>query len=226
MAEDPTQVFKQTQVASIDDPKPARLTVEGLTGEELWLTEIKGDVSPNFQLMHAVGKGAYLNAFNQRLSPFEITGVYVASSCDGSAPAGEPEFLKFYKERNIVASPDPLRLTYNGITITGFLTRLVLGKYSQDKIDGHKFTLKFLGVIDTLADQTFEFGGEFTDISQSASDLSDAARARLGAENTEGAGESAVRSSNLRTPEQIAAERNLAEIARDNASSPGLQGDA
>jgi hypothetical protein len=143
-------IFKETQVAGIEDVKPVRLTVEGLASEEMWLLDIKGETSPNYQLMYAVGNDAYLNAFNQRFSLFSVSGVHILSTCSAQGASGEPPFLKFYKNNNIVTGSSTTNITYSGITMKGYMVGLALGSYNQEGIDGYQFTLKYLAKLDAL----------------------------------------------------------------------------
>jgi len=145
-------LFQETQVAGIPDPKPVRLIISGLSDEKLWLTNISGGIAPNYQLMYSIGADAYLNAFNQRLSLFQIEGIYVPTICDTGSPRDEPAFMTLYKERNIVSSSETTRVTYNGITIIGYFVKLTLGDFNKQGIEGHSFNLTFLGKIDRLDD--------------------------------------------------------------------------
>jgi len=143
------QLFEKTQVAALEDVKPIRLTVEGLSpDEQVWLTTIRGTTSPNFQLMYAIGPDTFINSFNQKLTLFSIKGIYVTSDCGGAFTViGEPPFLSFYRRNNINSSVDAIKITFNGIVITGFLVKLDIGEFSKEGIEGHLFTLDFLGVI-------------------------------------------------------------------------------
>jgi hypothetical protein len=178
-------IFKQTEVSSLEDSKPVRLTVEGLTNERLWVTQINGQTVPNFQIMHAIGPEIYVNVFNHRLAPFNLAGIYVTADCEGEVEQdGEPPFLTFYKQNNIVQRTTPLRITFNGIVIQGYMVRLNIGNYSQEGIDGHTFKLEFLGTIDGLQKPVNEdstaLGARFQ--GQSARQLRLEAIARLSAD--------------------------------------------
>jgi len=161
-------VFGTTQLASFADDKPVRLTVDGLKDEKLYLTSIRGEVNPNYQLMYTVGRGIYLNSFEHRLSLFTIQGIYVLVNCNGPLDnRGEPPFMLFYKRHNINTSSKAVRITFNNIVITGFLVKLSLGNYQQEgmgDVDGHMFTLLFLGTIDGLnpPPQTAQAGASTT----------------------------------------------------------------
>jgi len=152
MSDDFRKLFSETQVASLSDTKQARLVIEGLSEEELWITGLDGSVQPNYQLMYAIGAGAYLNAFSQRLSLFQLQGIHVVSTCDSDDTGKEPPFLTFYKENNIVLpDKDPIGITFNSITVTGWVVKMIIGEYSKDGIDGHTFQIMFLGLIDGIA---------------------------------------------------------------------------
>jgi hypothetical protein len=181
------EIFKQTQVSSMEDTKPVRLTVEGLSNERLWITQINGQSVPNFQIMNAIGPEIYVNVFNHRLAPFNLAGIYVTADCDGEVEQdGEPPFLTFYKQNNIVQRTESIRITFNGIVIQGYMVRLSIGNYSQEGIDGHTFKLEFLGTIDGLQKATNEdataLGARFQ--GQSAKQLRLEAISRLSADPT------------------------------------------
>jgi hypothetical protein len=152
------ELWRDTQVASINDNRPVRMTVSGLNNEELWLTGLRGSVEPNFQLMYSFGNSAFINAFNQRLSQFQISGIFVAATCDGGQRS-EPAFVDFYKKRNIVSSEDPTKITFDGITITGWFTSMNIGDVTNEGIQGHLFTLGFLGRLRKAGDNA-DGGGE------------------------------------------------------------------
>jgi len=158
-----TEVMSETRVKSLKDEKPVRLTIKGLTSEMLWITSLTGSVSPNYQLMYSIGAGAFLNAFNQRLSLFQLSGIHIAQACDNEQdPDDDPPFLTFYKERNIVIAGakstndlgTPTRISFNNIVIVGWVVKLDIGEYSKEGIDGHTFAMSFLGQIDGI-DQHF-----------------------------------------------------------------------
>lgn len=155
MPTDFKSLFENTKVEPLADTKPARLVIEGFANEEFWVTSVEGEVSPNFQLMYAIGPGAFLNAFNQRLSTFSLKGLHIPGSCDGRDDESEPPFMKFYKQFNIVTAGgtvetpgDPIGISFNNITLTGYVVKLQIREYSQQGIDGHAFVLMFLGVVD------------------------------------------------------------------------------
>jgi hypothetical protein len=151
-------LFQGTTIKGLQDNKPARLVIEGFAREEFWITSLTGGVQPNFQLMYAVGPGAFLNAFNQRLSVFQLSGLHVPADCDRNTANAEPAFFTFYKERNIVAAgartdnepAQPTYMSFNNITMIGWIVGLVIGEYSKEGIDGHTFQLKFLAKIQGL----------------------------------------------------------------------------
>jgi len=143
-------LFQETAVAGVEDVKPARLTVSGLDNEEIWLLDIKGGTTPNYQLMYSVGNEAFLNAFNQRFSIFTLSGVHILATCEGEPTQGEPPFLTFYKNNNIVSNATPVSVAYSGLTMSGYMVGLKLGSYNQEGIDGYQFTLEYLGKIDTV----------------------------------------------------------------------------
>ena len=142
-------LFKRTQLASLADDKPVRLTIDQLDDDKLWLTGIKGGIKPNFQLMYALSGQKFINTFRQRLSLWPIEGVYALADCDGPIDAvGEPPFLTFYNKHNISRAATNLKITFSGIVITGYLVSLNIGDYQQEVIDGYQFNLSFLGVVE------------------------------------------------------------------------------
>lgn len=144
-------LFETTQLASMQDDKPVRLTIDGLSDEKLWLVKINGGARPNYQLMYAISGEKFLNTFQQRLRIWNIQGVYALADCDGPVDAtGEPPFLKFYKEHNISAAAKLLRMAYSGTVIKGYLVELKLGDFQQEVVDGYQFNLQFLGIIQGL----------------------------------------------------------------------------
>lgn len=152
-------LWRTTEVGCINDEAPIRLIVSGLNDDTLWLTGLKGSVEPNFQLMYSFGPKAFINAFNQRLSMFSISGIYVPSTCNGGGAKGEPAFVGFYRKRNIVSSDDPTKITFDGITITGWFVRLVIGEVTKQGIDGHLFSLDFLGRLKKAGESASGDGG-------------------------------------------------------------------
>jgi len=144
-------IFGTTAISPFNDPKPVRLTVEGLTDEALFLTSIRGNVTPSYQIMYSIGALRYLNSFSSRMSLFTISGKYVLADCNGPLDSNNnPPFMVFYKKRNINNSDAAIKITFNGIVITGFLVKLAIGNYNQEGIDGYDFQLDFLGIIDGL----------------------------------------------------------------------------
>jgi len=196
-------LFKQTQLASISDEKPARMVISGFSDpqEKLLITGFAGGIKPSYQLMYSIGNSVFLNAFSQRLSMFQMVGVYVPASCEGDNATEIPEFFRFYRDHNIVTAGEPITIAINEITITGYIVELQIQDYSKDGIDGHKFTLPFLGKIDNLdiADDVFaQFGAEV-----------DAIFGQFGAEVDAAFGQSA-------------AQRNAAFGSRRTTASPSL----
>lgn len=142
-------LFQRTQLASLADEKPVRLTIDGLDDDALWLTSLRGEVKPNFQLMYAIDGGKFINTFRQRLSLWPIQGVYALADCGGPIDAvGEPPFLRFYNKHNISRAATNVRITFSGIVIIGYLVQLAIGEYQQEIIDGYKFNLTFLGAVE------------------------------------------------------------------------------
>ena len=143
-----SEFFNETKVAGgLPGTRPQRLTISGLEGEKLWITKVNGSVSPNFQLMYSMGAKAFVNAFNDRLGKISLTGLYVPENCDGGG--GVPPFLAFYKKHNI-NKRTPVKFTFDKINFKGWVVDLQIGDYQQGGVDGHMFTLSFLGRIGEL----------------------------------------------------------------------------
>lgn len=141
-------LFETTEVTEANTVQKVRLTVDGLEGEDLWLTDIKGFVAANYQLMYSMGVQAFVNAFNHRLGKFEVTGIHISNGC-GLSGSGRAPFVDFYDQVNITKRR-PTRISFDGITITGWATEMHIGNYSKQGADGHMFTLKFEGRINEL----------------------------------------------------------------------------
>jgi hypothetical protein len=148
------------------------MTISGLADEELWLTGLRGSTEPNYQLMYSFGNSAFINSFNQRLSVFQISGIHVSQTCNGSQ-RGEPAYVPFYKKRNIVSSDAATKITFDGITLTGWFIKLNIGDVTNEGIDGHLFSLDFLGRMRKAGDGADRDGGElgsaFSDVASSIS---------------------------------------------------------
>ena len=140
-------VFGQSRAIGISTESKVRLVVEGFDDETLWLTSFQGDIEPNYQLMYSLGAEVFINTFSDKLSLFKLGGVYVMNLCNQDG-TGTPAFMSFYRARNIAVSDEPLRIALNSIVITGFLVMLTIGKFTQEVVEGHRFTLTFLGMLD------------------------------------------------------------------------------
>jgi hypothetical protein len=139
-----SDLFKETEITSINDNQKKRLTIDGFENENLWLTSIKGQLGPNFQLMYSLGVTAFVNSFNNRLATFDLSGIYIPNTCDQEDNGGVPPFIDFYKQFNIT-NKVPAKIAFDGITIRGWIVKMHIGDYSKNNIDGHEFTLQFLG---------------------------------------------------------------------------------
>jgi len=141
--------FENTDIAELSDTsKKIRITVDGLETADIWLTDVSGQVTPNYQILYSLGVTAFINAFNNRLGQFSITGIYIPTSCV-SEGGGTPPFIDFYKQVQITQK-QPAKISYDGISIQGWATQMNLKSYSQNNIDGHEFTIQFLGRIREL----------------------------------------------------------------------------
>jgi len=141
--------FENTEIAEANDTnKKVRLTVDGLETADIWLTDVSGQVTPNYQILYSLGVKAFINAFNNRLGQFTITGIYIPDMCLNSG-GGTPPFIDFYKKVQITQKT-PAKISYDGISIQGWAIQMNLKSYSQNNIDGHEFTIQFLGRIREL----------------------------------------------------------------------------
>jgi hypothetical protein len=144
-----SELFEKTQIVQLNDvKKKIRLVVDGLEEENLWLTNVTGQVAPNFQILYSLGVKAYINAFSNRLGQFTLTGIYIPETCEDQG-GRTPPFLKFYKEVQIT-NKKPAKMSYDKISIKGWAVGLNLKNYSQNNIDGHEFTISFLGRVREL----------------------------------------------------------------------------
>lgn len=137
-------LFATTEIVGVNDRQKKRLTISGFESEDLWLTSIQGQWSPNFQLMYSLGVDVFINAFNNRLSDFTLSGIYIPETCETKGNGGVPPFIEFYKSHNINEKV-PAKIAFDGITITGWIVKMMIKEYNQHNIDGHEFTIQFLG---------------------------------------------------------------------------------
>jgi hypothetical protein len=141
MAED---LFQTTEIVGINNQQKKRLTISGFESEDLWLTSIQGEVSPNFQLMYSLGVDVFINAFNTRMGTFMLGGIYIPETCTTKGNGGVPPFISFYKSHNINERV-PAKIAFDGITIKGWIVKMMIKEYTQNNIDGHEFSIQFLG---------------------------------------------------------------------------------
>ena len=191
-------LFEDYAVGSIAEAGngEALLTIEGFNSDEetLYILAGQGSVDANFQIMYSMGDSIYINSFNQRLVPMDLPGVCVINGCGegGDGLNGEPAFMKFFRTNNIITSQRPLKLSYAGLVLTGYLHKLQLGSFNKEEMRGFQFTLAFLGYMDNLQ-LTAESSGS------SANNASSTVLAQLGAQVDTGGDESQpVRSGKLR----------------------------
>ena len=151
-----------------------------------------------------------------------LTAVLLAAWLHWQRSGDEPVFMQMYREYNIVdANADPdnqkiLTVSFNQIVITGFLIKVMIGRYNQDGIDGHRFSLHMLGFTDNgkvsaadLADRKFADG--FNPVAGGGVDAGGLAAGR------------AVRDALLRNSTTFINDRTVAaarNAATENVSSP------
>jgi hypothetical protein len=149
--DDSTVFSDATGLASMNDQKPVRLIIPKFNDGKLLITKISGGVRPNFQLMYSLGADVFINAFNQRLSMWNLSGLYIPSMCDnGQDFRGEPAFVDLYRRFNIRNADVPLDLAFNGIVLVGFFVEMKIGDYTQNGIDGFSWETPFLGRMNNL----------------------------------------------------------------------------
>jgi hypothetical protein len=101
--------------------------------------------------MYSLGADVFINAFNQRLSMWTLSGLYIPSMCDnGQDFKGEPAFVDLYRRFNIRNAAAPLDLAFNGIVLVGFFVEMKIQDYTQGGIDGFSWETPFLGRMNNL----------------------------------------------------------------------------
>jgi hypothetical protein len=166
-------LFDKTQLGSMADDKPARLTIKEFVNAKLFITNITGGAKPNFQLMYSLGDDVFLNTFSERLSIWELRGLHILTDCNGADVPGEPPFLTFYKQYNI-KTERTVSMSFAGITMKGYLVDLQIKDYNQNGVEGFAFVLQYLALLQNL-DSAGAAGssasGESTVNDQAASDF-------------------------------------------------------
>lgn len=142
-------LFEKTQLGKINDSKPARLTIEEFEDPLLFVTKLSGGAKPNYQLMYSLGDDVFLNTFSDRLSMWDIGGLHIMADCRGKTAPGEPPFMTFYKRHNI-KNKKIVNMSFAGITMRGFLVALEIQDYTQKGIEGFKFQLRYISLIQNL----------------------------------------------------------------------------
>jgi len=142
-------LFSKTQLGSISDDKPARLTIQEFSNARLFVTDVNGGAKPNYQLLYTIGDQVFINIFSDRMSVWDLRGVHILTDCAGEESSGEPPFLTFYRKHNITTGVS-VNMSFAGITLLGFLTELVLSGYNKEGVDGFAFSLKYLAKLKNL----------------------------------------------------------------------------
>lgn len=151
LVNDSTVFSDATGLASMKDQKPVRLVIPKFNDGKLLITKISGGVRPNFQLMYSLGSDVFINAFNQRLSMWTLSGLYIPSMCDnGKDFKGEPAFVDLYRRFNIRSGGVPLDMAFNGIVLVGFFVEIKIQDYTQKGIDGFSWEAAFLGRVNNF----------------------------------------------------------------------------
>ena len=142
-------LFEKTQLGSINDSKPARLTIKEFQNGRLFVNNVGGGVKPNYQLMYSIGDDIFLNTFSDRLSLWTLRGLHILTDCEGADVPGEPPFLTFYKEYNI-KTERTVSMSFAGITMKGYLVHMTVQDYNQNGVEGFQFNLQYLALLQNL----------------------------------------------------------------------------
>lgn len=148
-----TALFQKTQLGPVADGKPARLTIKEFQHARLFVTNVGGSAKPNYQLMYSLGDSIFLNTFSERLSIWELQGLHIMTDCRGEDIPGEPPFLTFYKQYNI-KTEKIVNMSFAGITLKGYLIDMAIHNYNQNGVEGFQFSLKYLAMLQNIADGT------------------------------------------------------------------------
>ena len=150
-----TALFEKTKLGSINDTKPARLTIKEFQEQpahsRLFVNNISGGAKPNYQLMYSLGDDIFLNTFSERLSMWQLSGLHIFTDCFGNEIPGEPPFLTFYKQYNIKTA-QTVSMSFAGITMKGYLVDMNIGNYNQNGVEGFNFGLKYLAFLQNMSD--------------------------------------------------------------------------
>ena len=155
-----SKIFSQDgAVAQVSDERPVRLFIEGYDAGKIMITKISGDVTPNYQLMYSLGADVFINAFNQKLSKWHLTGFHVPLvTCPPALEVtgfkkGEPAFVDLYRRFNIRTAEKPIDMNFCGIVLSGFFIQLTIHDYSQSGIDSFRWETPFLGRMVNLLEE-------------------------------------------------------------------------
>jgi len=147
-------LFGKTGIGALPSVRDLQLlTIEGLHAEDssLFITKAAGELQDNFQVNYSMGDAVYVNAFQRRLVPMELPGVSILHDCGNSDTAdSKPAFVRFYEDNSITRATKPVKLTYSGIVLKGYMTGLTLGTLEMQDVSGFSFVLKFLGYVAPL----------------------------------------------------------------------------
>jgi hypothetical protein len=138
--------FSSTEIGEISASSPVRLVINELNGANTWITDIKGNLSPNFQILYSLGSRAFINVFNDRLGVFTLEGINITSACENS-DSEIPPFMAFYRAIKITNKRTPIQMSFNKIVLSGWATSMDIGNYSKDNVEGNTFKIDFIGRI-------------------------------------------------------------------------------
>lgn len=140
------KVFEKPTVVQTVKGPPRRLTIKGINlPGNLWITGSQGGLEPNYQLLPSLGSEVFLNAFNDKLSQWILSGYYQPNPCEEGA-AEIPPYLKIYLDGNIVDGTE-VTISYSDIVLKGFIVKLTLQSNAQDPHNGDSFRITLIGKI-------------------------------------------------------------------------------
>ena len=159
-----TPLYEEPKVSVGIDKYNSKRTLLTISGDgnndiagDLFVTNFGGDVRPNFQIMYSMGPEAYLNVFSQRLSAWNLDGVYVPSGrCPSKSQGGDttgrnndtPGFYKMYERYNIANNDNKfVKLVFSGLVVEAYITSMSIPSFSKTDVGQMRFSLKLLGRI-------------------------------------------------------------------------------
>ena len=125
---------------------PKKLTIAGVAiNGELWVTGVQGGMEPNYQLLPSLGAEVYINAFNDKLAQWVLSGYHVNTKCLGGG-SSTPAYVQLYRDGNIVEGSE-VTISYSDIVLKGFFVKLTVQANAEDPHNGDNFTLIIIGKV-------------------------------------------------------------------------------